>query len=356
MLFYGGGAGASRRLGIYPGTGFGLAGRMFGMARPLLKTIPLSALLVFPLAPALLRATEAAPSAAASAVHGGGDAEAVVRLREVVGRQRAALAEAKKKEDAAELEDLRPRLQSVIDDYERLVTKHPDFAAAWAAYGLFLCDPLVEDRKTALPLLLKANALDGELPIVKNQIGVILAEDGRAIDALNYFLAASDLAPTEPLYHFQIGLILSEGRADFLKSKAWSAATIDKTMIEAFGRAVSLAPGRTDYAYRAAEAYYDLAEPRWEEAYRVWTALEQNLDGRLETQTVRLHRARVLWKQGLAGDARELAATVDAPELAGQKAKLLAEFAADDAKEAGEAKVNFPAPATSPAATAAPAK
>ena len=260
-------------------------------------------------------------------------------LREVVGTQRAALAEAKKKDDAAELEDLRPRLQRVIDDYERLVAKHPDFAAAWAAYGLFLCDPLVEDRKTALPLLLKANALDGGLPVVKNQIGVILAEDGRAIDALNYFLAASDLAPTEPLYHFQIGLLLSEARADFLKSKAWTAATIDKTMIQAFARAVSLAPGRTDFAYRAAEAYYDLSEPRWEEAYRVWTALEENLDGRLETQTVRLHRARVLWKQGLAGDARDLAASVDAPELAGQKAKLLAEFAADDAKEAGEAKV-----------------
>ena len=277
-------------------------------------------------------------------------------LREVVAAQRAALAEAKKLDDAAELEDLRPRLQRVIDDYERLVAKHPDFAAAWAAYGLFLCDPLVEDRKTALPLLLKANALDGELPVVKNQIGVILAEDGRAIDALNYFLAASDLAPTEPLYHFQIGLLLSEARADFLKSKAWTAATIDKTMIQAFARAVSLAPGRTDFAYRAAEAYYDLSEPRWEEAYRVWTALEENLDGRLETQTVRLHRARVLWKQGLAGDARDLAASVDAPELAGQKAKLLAEFTADDAKEAGEAKVGFPSPSSSSTPPPSPAK
>ncbi len=286
-------------------------------------------------------------------------ADAVAGLREIVTRQKALLAEAKKKDDLNELEDLRPRLQRVVDDYERLLTKHPGFAAGWAAYGLFLCEPLVEDHKTALPLLLRANNLDGEIPVVKNQIGVIMAEQGRVIDAFNYFLAAADLAPTEPLYHFQIGLLLAEGRDDFLKSKAWTRAALDKSMLEAFARAVVLSPDRTDYAYRAAEAYYDLAEPRWGEAYRVWTALEERLTGRLETQTVRLHRARVLWKHGLAGDARELLATVTAPELAAQKARLAAEFDAEDEAEKRAASVSFPpaTPATAaPTAPAAPAE
>lgn len=344
------------RLCIYPGTGFGLAGPMSGMIRLRFAALP-ALLCVASGGLSFAAGSDVAPAAKVVAPDaGGGGAEAVAALREIVARQKATLAEGKAKTDASELEDLRPRLQRVIDDYEALVTKHPDFAAAWAAYGLYLCDPLIEDRKTALPLLLRANSIDGDLPMVKNQIGVILAEDGRAIDALNYFLAAADLAPTEPLYHFQIGLVLSEGRADFLKSKAWTAATLDKTMIAAFARAVSLAPDRTDFAYRAAEAYYDLSEPRWEEAYRVWTALEERLSGRLETQAVRLHRARVLWKQGLAGDARELAATVDAPELAGQKTKLLAEFSADDAKEAAGANVRFSMPETAPAGAAASGK
>lgn len=304
--------------------------------------------------PAVFGANETSPSPArptvsASEASGGGSPEAVAALREIVTHQKAALAEAKVKEDAVELEDLRPRLQRVLDDYERLLSRHPDFAAAWAAYGLFLCDPLVEDRKAALSLLLKANALDGELPVVKNQIGVILAEQGRPIDAFNYFLAAADLAPTEPLYHFQIGLVLAEGRADFLKSKAWQPAALDKSMLSAFERAVTLAPDRTDFAYRAAEAYYDLAEPRWDKAYRVWTALEERLSGRLETQAVRLHRARVLWKQGLAGDARELLASVDAPELAGQKSRLAAEFDAEDAAEKSAATVMFPSSVSSAA-------
>lgn len=276
---------------------------------------------------------------------GGGSPEAVQALRDIVMAQRAALAEARKKEDAADLEDVRPKLQRVIDDYESLVGRHGDFAAGWAAYGLFLCDPLVEDRRAALPLLLKANALDSGLPVVKNQIGVILAEQGRPVDAFNYFLAASDLAPREPLYHVQIGLVLDEARADFLKTGAWSGATLDNSILAAFARVRELAPERTDYAYRGAEAYYTLSEPKWEEAYQVWSSLEERLSTELERQTVRLHRARVLWKQGLAGDARELLATVVESSLAAQRARLEAEFKAEDAAEAKGVPEGVPAPA-----------
>ena len=285
----------------------------------------------------------AQPAAAQPAEpRGGGTPEAVEALRELVVRQKAVLAEAREAGDAAEAEDFRPRLQKVVDGYEALLSKYPDFAAGWAAYGLFLCDPLVEERRPALALLLKANGLDPDIPMVKNQIGVLMAEDGRVIDAFNYFLAASDLAPTEALYHFQIGLVLDEGRDVFLKTKAWTAAALEKSMLAAFARAVALAPDRTDFAYRAAEAYYDLAEPKWDEAYAAWSALESRLEGKIELQAVRLHLARVRWKQGLAGDARELLASVDEPSLATQKALLAAEFAADDAAEAREKAAGAP--------------
>ncbi|MBC8009038.1 MAG: hypothetical protein H7067_02955 [Burkholderiales bacterium] len=265
---------------------------------------------------------------------GGGTSEAIAALSAVVAGQKKALAEAREAGDSAELEDLRPRLQRVVDGYEALLKKYPDFAAGWAAYGLFLCDPAVEERRPALALLLKANGLDPEIPVVKNQIGVLMAEEGRVIDAFNYFLAASDLVPTEALYHFQIGLVLDEGRDVFLKTRAWKRADLDKSMLSAFTRAVALAPDRTDFAYRAAEAFYSLEEPRWDEAYAAWAALESRVEGDVAAQTVRLQMARVRWKQGLAGDARELLASVDEPALATQKAKLAAEFAAEDEAEA----------------------
>ncbi len=255
-------------------------------------------------------------------------------LREIVAEQKAALAAAKGADDAAVLEDHRPRLQKVVDRYEALLTRHPDFAAGWASYGLFLCDPLLDEGRTALSLLLRANGLDPDIPVVKNQIGVLMAEEGRVVDALNYFLAASDLAPNEPLYHFQIGLLLDEARDEFLKTKAWKREKLDADMLAAFARATTLAPDRVDFAYRAAEAFYGVEPPQWDAAYLAWSRLEERLEGRNETQVVRLHRARVRWKQGYAAEARELLESVNASALLTQKAKLAEEFAAEDKAEA----------------------
>lgn len=264
---------------------------------------------------------------------------AVDALREIVAEQRAALAAAKAVDDATVLEDVRPRLQKVVDRYETLLKRHPDFAAGWASYAMLLCDPLLDERRAALPLLLKANGLDPAIPLVKNQIGVLMAEDGRVVDALNYFLAASDLAPTEPLYHFQIGLLLDEAKDELLKTKAWQRDDLEKNMLAAFARATVLAPDRVDYAYRAAEAFYGVEPPRWDEAYLAWSRLEDRLEGKNELQVVRLHRARVRWKQGYATEARELLGSVDAPALRSQKAILAEEFAADDKAEAEEAAI-----------------
>lgn len=269
-------------------------------------------------------------------LRGAGSAAATRRLAEIVARQRAVLGAARAGGDRVVAEDFRPRLQALVSDYEALVGAHPEFAAGWAAYGLFLCEPEIRDERTALALLFKANGLDPDLALVKNQIGVLLAESGRVLEALNYFLAASDLAPREPLYHFQIGLLLDEAREVFERSRAWTPEVVDRTILSAFSRAVELAPERSDYAYRAAEAYNTLHTPRWAEAVAVWARLEERLKGDLEVQTVRLQRARALWKLGLAGDARDLVATVDHRELAAQRGRLLEEF---DAEERSEARV-----------------
>lgn len=251
-------------------------------------------------------------------------------LKEIVARQRDVFSRAKKEGDDLDVAWLRGELQGVINSYDVLIQKSPDFAPAYVAYGMLLGQ--VGMTKEAVGILLKANKLDPEIPVVKNEIGRFLAEDGRLVDALPWITAAIDLAPEQALYHYHLGKLLTEGRDDFIKTGQFTRPALDKAMLQAFARAVELAPANFGYAYRYAEAYYDLETPQWDEALALWRKLEAGVETPLEHQTLRLHQANVLLKQGKADEARALVDTVTEPTLRKQKQTLLDSLAKDAAK------------------------
>lgn len=241
-------------------------------------------------------------------------------------RQRTLLGRAAAAEDQVAVDDLRPQLQRLVFDYEAFLRDHPEFAPGYVSYALLLGNPLIDERRRAAALLLRANTLDPDLPVVKNQLGNYLAEEGRPLEAINYFLAAVQLAPEEPLYHYQIGTLLTEARDDFLQSGEWTRAALDEAMHHGFRRAAELAPDRLQYAYRYAESFYDLEHPEWAEALAVWQALERRVETSLERQTMRLHQANIRLKQGRPDEAKALLRTVEAEPLQGQKRKLEAQL------------------------------
>ncbi|MBW8780858.1 MAG: hypothetical protein JF599_03065 [Verrucomicrobia bacterium] len=259
-------------------------------------------------------------------------ASAERELKAIMERQRELLDAAGRKTSQSELEDLHMQFQQLCNDYEDYLGRYPNLAAGYVSYALFLSKPVVDQRKRAVALLLKANQLNPDLPVVKNQLGNYLAEDGKPVEALNYYLAAVKLAPREPLYHYQIGTLVTEARDDFLKSGEWTRTTLDRTMQDSFEQAMILSPGNIQYAYRYCESFYDLEHPEWEDALTNWRALEGKVSTPVEKQTIRLHEANVLIKQGKSVEARTLLATVDQPVLQGQKQKLVAQLSAQGAK------------------------
>lgn len=246
-------------------------------------------------------------------------------LKEIVARQKAIFERVAAEQDHLDEAWLRGELQAVINSYDVLIQKSPEFAAAYAAYGQLLGQ--VGMNREATGMLLKANQLDGEIPLVKNEIARLLAEDGKPAEALPWLTAAIQLAPGEPLYHYHLGKLLTEARDDLIATGQFTREKLDASMLEAFARAAELAPQEMAYGYRAAEAYYDLATPRWEEALRAWGALEEKAKPGLEQQTIRLHAANVLLKLGRAEHARALLLTVTEPPLQKQRQTLLDELA-----------------------------
>ncbi|MBL9203228.1 MAG: hypothetical protein JNL39_22165 [Opitutaceae bacterium] len=280
---------------------------------------PAAALLVLlaaVLAPAPLRAAEAEPA---------GQNLAERTLRRLVEQQRDLFAMAAKQGANLDTGSFRQQMQALAHDYELLVRHNPTYAAAFAAYGYFLSK--TDMRKESAAILLKANQLDPDIALVKNQLGNLIAEDGKPLQAAPYFIAAIKLEPKEPLYHYQLGTLLTEARDEFLKTGDWTRETLDKAMHEAFRTAAELAPERFEFAYRYAESFYDLEKPDWDAALKLWGDLEARATTSIERQTMRLHSANVHLRRGEAARAAELLATVTDPKLQAQKEKLVAPLA-----------------------------
>lgn len=245
-------------------------------------------------------------------------------LRTLVERQRALLDQALNGGENFDQANFEMQMQQVCLGYEGLLRRNPEFAAGYAAYG-FLLRQIGMDKESSA-MLMKANQYDANIPMVKNQLGNYLAEQGRPLEAVNYFLAAIKLAPDEPLYHYQLGTLLHEARDDFILSSDWTAETVDAAMHEGFRRAAELAPDRIEFTYRYAESFYDLPEPDWDAALKAWAALEEQARSAVERETMRLHAANVCLKSGKFVHARALLDSVSEPALAAQKQKLIAQL------------------------------
>jgi tetratricopeptide (TPR) repeat protein len=246
-------------------------------------------------------------------------------LKEIAERQHNIFLRAEKEGENLDQAWLRGELESVIKSYDVLIQKNPDYALAYGGYGMLLGK--VGMTKEAVIMLLKANKLDPNMPEVKNQIAVHLAEDGKPVDALPWVTAAIDLDPTKPLYHFHLGELLAAGRADFISTGQFTGAKIDQSILDAFQRAAELSPKDFALAYRHGKAYYDLEPPRWAEALAAWEKVEQLAATEPQRQLVRLQRANVLVKLAQPAEARIVLATVTSEQLAAEKQTLLDELA-----------------------------
>ena len=244
------------------------------------------------------------------------------RLKEIVDTQKRLFAKADAAGENADEDELREQLQQLAQQYDVLLKEHKDFVPAYVSYGLMLGK--IGMRKESVAMLLRANQLDKDLPIVKNQLGNYLAEDGKPLEAINYFLAAIKLEPEEPLYHYQLGMLLTEARDDFLKSGEWTRATIDETLHKAFERAMTLAPDDWRYSYQYGLSFYELETGEWEAALQFWRAFEKKLKPGIEQQVCQLHQAKVLHELRRTDEARTLLAGVTESALARQKDKIAA--------------------------------
>ncbi len=267
----------------------------------------------------LALATLLAPLTATAA--GGAETMSERELKRILQRQRTVLAAAQEAGENLDRSNTELQLSEVVRDYEALLRRDPKFVPAFVAYGLFLST--TGHARRSYDIFKRAEAIEPELAVVKNQLGNYHAEAGEYEKAAAYYEGALKLEPKEPLYHYQFGTLLFEYREFFVDSKVYTREALLHRSAEAFARATELAPDNIAYAYRHAESFYDLPDPDWTAALAAWQALAQRAKAGVELQTTQLHQANILAQLGRAGEARALLDQITEAPLQANKQKLI---------------------------------
>jgi len=219
-------------------------------------------------------------------------------------------------------DDLERRVRELITAYRSYLVDNPDDPDALTLYGKLL--RRIGDKEQAFEAFLKADSLDPDRAVVKQQIGTHLAEEGKGKAALSFYLQAADLEPETAAYHFGLGQLLLQFRDEFVGDGIFTRDALDRETLRAFRTAAGLEPDNFDLQMRLGEAFYDLASPDWRAALLHWQNLRKRFaDSQVRAEILDLHRARCLVKLGRTEEARRLAEAVEHPSLQHSKRLLL---------------------------------
>ena len=212
-------------------------------------------------------------------------------------------------------------VRNLITDYESYLAENPEDVLSLILYGKLLRK--IDRIEDAQLIFLKANSLDPDLAVVKQQLGNYHAEIGNFEEALGYFLIAVELSCNTALYTYQLGELLYQFRDLFLTSGMFNRDTLDRQMSKAFAESARLDPDNIDFQFRYAESFYDLENPNWNAALEAWESIGNNVNSEAELAAILLHKANVYIKMKDPEKARELIDQVNVPELAETKEQLL---------------------------------
>ena len=222
-------------------------------------------------------------------------------------------------------DDIERHVTDLIGAYSAYLVDHPNDVNALILYGKLL--RRVGKFDEAFNSFLKADAIDSNIAVVKQQIGTYLAESGKAKAALPFYLRAVELEPDTAIYHYALGELLYQFRDSYIEEGIFTRDALEREMLKAFKKAAALEPDAFDLQMRLGEAYYDLSSPDWKAALLHWNALRERTENPLQAEILDLHRARVMGKLGRGEKAVELAKSVQTSSLQKSKQQVLDEIA-----------------------------
>lgn len=215
---------------------------------------------------------------------------------------------------------LKNRLDSLWAEY---FAEHPEDVDALLIHGKYL--RAVGDDEAAYREFSKADALNPNLPVVKQQLANYEAEHGLPKFAYANLSSAVALAPDVSVYRLQLADFILFYREELIVREKFTQQALDAVMMESYRRAAQLEPENSALQWKYARAFYDAGRPDWNAALAQWDlVLSKFVPLNLDRQTALANKARVLIELRRDAQAREILETqVDLPSLLADKRRLL---------------------------------
>lgn len=191
-------------------------------------------------------------------------------------------------------------------EYEVLLEKHPDYAAARNAFASFLAES--GDEEGAIRELEKASELDPKDPAVWNNLANHYGHIGPIMKAFPAYERAIELNPFEPVYRYNLATVVFMFRKDAREYYQCDETAVFEKALAMYREVRRLRPHNFRYAFDFAQTFYGVkvaplptAEERAEgerrlaqAALEAWDEALALADNDPDREGILLHKAR--WK------------------------------------------------------------
>jgi tetratricopeptide (TPR) repeat protein len=201
-------------------------------------------------------------------------------------------------------------------EYEALLEKHPDYAAARNAFASFLAES--GDEEGAIRELEKASELDPKDPAVWNNLANHYGHIGPIEKAFPAYERAIELNPFEPVYRYNLATVVFLFRKDAREYYQCDETAVFEKALAMYREVRRLRPFNFRYAFDFAQTFYGVrvattltAEEQaegerrlGEAALEAWREALELADNEVDREGIQLHMARWRIRQRRFDEAR----------------------------------------------------
>ncbi len=195
------------------------------------------------------------------------------------------------------------RFEPVKKGYKDFLERNPKHVGAHLAFGSFLNE--IRDEEEGVKHWEKARELDPKNPAGWNNLANYYGHRGPVKTAFEYYAKAIELNPNEPVYRWNFATTVYLFRKDAMEFYGVDEPKVFDKALELYRQAMRLSPNDFILASDYAQSFYGTKPPRLKEGLIAWNDAMKIARDDVEREGVRIHLARINWKLGNLGEARQ---------------------------------------------------